>query len=83
TNKVTFEQYGPDGCQATVIGEERFHVTVEAGAAGDIHTECTCPKLASFHKDCQHIAAVLIAIYEHERQGITPEVTNHKLTQGL
>ncbi|GHI00840.1 DEAD/DEAH box helicase [Neobacillus kokaensis] len=83
TNKVTFEEYCPDRCQATVIGEEKFHVTVEADKSGEIHASCTCPKLASFDKDCQHVAAVLIAIYEHQQKGTTPDITNLSLTQGL
>ncbi|QIZ06590.1 DEAD/DEAH box helicase family protein [Priestia megaterium] len=86
TNKVTFEQYRPDRCQATVTGEEDFHVTIEAGGNDDIITECSCPKLASFTKDCQHIAAVLLSIYEHQQKGTIPMVsnsTNQALTEGL
>ncbi|MEH7373979.1 DEAD/DEAH box helicase [Neobacillus drentensis] len=84
TNKVTFEQYRPDRCQATVTGEEDFHVTIEAGANDDILTECSCPKLASFTKDCQHIAAVLLAVYEHQQKGTIPMVSNNQdLTKGL
>ncbi|MEH7482182.1 SNF2 helicase associated domain-containing protein [Neobacillus drentensis] len=76
TNKVTFEQYRPDRCQATVTGEEDFHVTIEAGGNDDILTECSCPKLASFTKDCQHIAAVLLAVYEHQQKGTIPMVSS-------
>ncbi|MBT2737335.1 DEAD/DEAH box helicase [Bacillus sp. ISL-7] len=86
TNKVTFEQYRPDRCQATVTGEEVFHVTIEADGNDDILTECSCPKLASFTKDCQHIAAVLLSIYEHQQKGTIPMVpnsTNQDLTEGL
>ncbi|WP_429469336.1 SNF2 helicase associated domain-containing protein [Neobacillus sp. B4I6] len=86
TNKVTFEQYRPDRCQATVTGEEDFHVTIEASGNDDILTECSCPKLASFTKDCQHIAAVLLAVYEHQQKGTIPMVsnsTNQALTEGL
>ncbi|MBT2729880.1 DEAD/DEAH box helicase [Bacillus sp. ISL-75] len=86
TNKVTFEQYRPDRCQATVTGEEDFHVTIEAGGNDDILTECSCPKLASFTKDCQHIAAVLLAVYEHQQKGTIPMVSNsanQALTEGL
>jgi SNF2 family DNA or RNA helicase len=85
TNKVTFEQYRSDRCQATVTGEEEFHVTIETDAGGGFRTECTCPKLASFKKDCQHIAAVLLAIYDHQRQE-SPTVSNSSgqdLTEGL
>ncbi|ETI66162.1 DEAD/DEAH box helicase [Neobacillus vireti] len=84
SDKVTFEHYQPNRCQATVIGEEKFHVTVETDTHGNILTECSCPKLASFAKDCQHIAAVLIAIYDHQRQGTIPSTaTNQGLAEGL
>ncbi|MGZ4162264.1 MAG: SNF2 helicase associated domain-containing protein, partial [Neobacillus sp.] len=86
TNKVIFESYSPDRCQATVTGEEDFHVMIETDTNNDIRTECSCPKLASFDMDCQHIAAVLLAIYEHRRHGTIPMVansTNQELTKGL
>jgi SNF2 family DNA or RNA helicase len=86
TNKVTFQQYLPDRCQAMVTGEEDFHVTIETGANHEILTECSCPKLASFTKDCQHIAAVLLAIHEHQQTGTIPMVsksTNQDLTEGV
>ncbi|MFC4802941.1 SNF2 helicase associated domain-containing protein [Neobacillus sp. GCM10023253] len=81
TNKVTFTEYGLYRCQATVDGD--FHVTVETDADGEIRTNCSCPKLASFQKDCQHIAAVLLAIYDHQRQGTTPNLLNQELTASL
>jgi superfamily II DNA or RNA helicase len=85
-NKVIFEQYLPERCQATVTGEEEFQVTIETGANLEILTDCSCPKLASFTKDCQHIAAVLLAVYEHQRQGTipaAPQSTPNELTEGL
>ncbi|MBV7506680.1 DEAD/DEAH box helicase [Bacillus sp. sid0103] len=86
TNKVIFHQFLPHRCQATVSSDEDFQVTIEIGSSGDLRTECTCPKLASFTKDCQHTAAVLLAIYEHEQKGSVPMVThstNQELTEGL
>lgn len=83
SNKVVFEEYSDNRCRATVIGEEKFHVTVETGMSGGIHAACTCPKLASFDKDCQHIAAVLIAINENQRLGTTPDIPKSELTKGL
>lgn len=88
TNKVIFHQYLPHRCQATVRGDEDFHVTIEIGPDDDLRTECSCPKLASFSKDCQHIAAVLLAIYEHQQKGTIPSTsaahsTNQELTEGL
>lgn len=86
-NKVTFEHYSPDRCEATVTGVEDFHVIIEKDESGGFYTKCSCPTLASFQKDCQHIAAVLLSIYEHQRQGTTPigptSATNKKLTEGL
>ena len=84
--KVNFEQYGPDCCQATVTGEDNFHVTIETDILGDIQTTCSCPKLASFAKDCQHIAAVLLAIHDHQQKATIPNITNspkQELTEGL
>lgn len=70
--KVTFNQYSPDFCEATVKGTEDFHVTIEKDVTGDIQMKCSCPKIPNFQKYCQHIAAVLLAIYEHQRQGTFP-----------
>ncbi|MGE7904972.1 SNF2 helicase associated domain-containing protein [Peribacillus sp. NPDC094092] len=71
-NKVTFESYFPDGCEATVKGKEDFHVTIEVDAVGGFQTKCSCPTLASFQRDCQHIAAVLLSVYDHQRDGTIP-----------
>lgn len=86
-HKVLFESYGPDRCEATVFGTEEFHVTIEYDVQDGIHTKCSCPRLASFQKDCQHVAAVLIAIDKHQRTGTVPtqsETDIHKeLTEGF
>ena len=85
-NKVLFDTYGPSGCEATVGGVEDFHVTIEVDKVGGFRTECSCPTLASFSKDCQHIAAVLLAVYHHQRQGTVPITTsepNRMLTDEL
>ncbi|MBP2239515.1 SNF2 family DNA or RNA helicase [Cytobacillus eiseniae] len=65
-NKVSFDYYDHNGYIAIVTGTEDFQVTIKERENGNIHAECSCPKLASFQKDCQHIAAVLIAILEQE-----------------
>lgn len=92
SNKVRFEKYSSDECEATVSGMEDFHVTIEKEKNGGLHAKCSCPTLASFQKDCQHIAAVLLSIYEYQRQGTSPIVpskrqsnsaTNQALTEGL
>lgn len=91
-NRVTFEKYSLDGCEATVTGIEDFHVSIKLDESGGFQTKCSCPTLESFQKDCQHIAAVLLSIYEHQRQGTIPigpsepqsnSTTNQELTEGL
>jgi SNF2 family DNA or RNA helicase len=87
-NKVTFETYTPDRCEAIVARKENFHVTIVKDDNGGIRTKCSCPTLASFKNDCQHIAAVLLSIYEHQRQGTIPisqaDVSiNQTLSEGL
>ncbi|UYY97788.1 DEAD/DEAH box helicase [Peribacillus frigoritolerans] len=72
-NKVTFGSYHHDSCEASVRGKEDFHVTIEVDAVGGFQTKCSCPALASFHRDCQHIAAVLLSVYDHQRDGTIPE----------
>ncbi|MFQ3544623.1 SNF2 helicase associated domain-containing protein [Halobacillus rhizosphaerae] len=72
SNKVTFSQYRPHFSEATVHGAEDFHVTISKNTAGEIDRRCSCPSLGNFQKDCQHIAAVLIAIREFQKQKISP-----------
>ncbi len=87
-NHVTFQEYKPTKCKATVTGVEDFHVTIELASDGSLVTECSCPKLTSFQKDCQHIAAVLIGIYEQQHISVSiprntdaePNPTDHFLT---
>lgn len=66
-NKVTMEEYDDYYCKAIVHGSEDFYVTVSLGEKGRIETSCSCPPLLNYTKSCQHIAAVLIAIYERKR----------------
>jgi hypothetical protein len=82
--KVTLKSFGPNRCEATVRGTEDILVTIEEDEKGKIRSECSCPTLASFQKDCQHIAAVLIAIHRHQQKGTTLESdTNPLLTEGF
>ncbi|PLR92002.1 DEAD/DEAH box helicase [Bacillus sp. T33-2] len=80
--KITFRQFSPDFVAATVHGTEDFQVKIEKGTAGGIQTKCSCPTLANFQKDCQHVAAVLIAIYENQRQEIIPFSTQGQTKYG-
>ncbi|MDQ7862999.1 hypothetical protein RCO48_24110 [Peribacillus frigoritolerans] len=45
-NKVTFESYRHDGCEASVRGKEDFHVTIDVDAVGGFRTKCSCPALS-------------------------------------
>ncbi|QHA91002.1 DEAD/DEAH box helicase [Bacillus sp. N1-1] len=71
SNKVTFHHDHSIGYEATVHGTEDFYVTVTTDANGHIEAQCSCPSLATFQKDCQHIAAVLIGI-RHLQQKESP-----------
>lgn len=78
-NKVTIQKDDFTRCEATVTGVEDFHVTIERDESGEIRTECSCPPLPSFKHDCQHIAAVLVAIHN----GTTHLGQNQDLTEDL
>ncbi|UII58686.1 DEAD/DEAH box helicase (plasmid) [Cytobacillus spongiae] len=69
SNKVTITEYSVNYCEAAVMGEDEFNVTISEVNNGDIRSECSCPKLASYNKECQHIAAVLIALEHKQRAG--------------
>ncbi|MEX3711540.1 DEAD/DEAH box helicase [Cytobacillus horneckiae] len=63
-NKVLIHKTNDHKYVGKVKAAEAFSVTVDIDENGSLFTECSCPKLASFNKDCQHIAAVLIALGE-------------------
>lgn len=69
-NKVMIHHISSNHCEATVTGVEDFRVVVDTDESGAIRTSCTCPKLASIKNDCQHVAAVLVALYERQRKGM-------------
>lgn len=79
--KVTIDKYSPDLCLATVKGTEDFHVKLQKDKNGELATQCTCPSLSSYQKDCQHIAAVLLAIYDNQQQAAMP--TEAKGQEGI
>ncbi len=73
SNKVKVDESTSQYCEATVVGEEDFHVTILVDAMGEIEARCSCPKLASFDRDCQHIAAVLLLIQNQQKSGKSTE----------
>ena len=72
-NKVIVDRDTPERCEAIVTGVEDFYVTIEKDEIGGFRTSCSCPSLASFQKDCQHIAAVLLTIAEQQRKREIPK----------
>ncbi|KSU84445.1 Superfamily II DNA or RNA helicase, SNF2 family [Fictibacillus enclensis] len=73
--KVEITRFEPDVCEATVRGTEDFHVTVEQEGEASFRTTCSCPKLASFQKECQHVAAVLLSVAERQKTGGNERLT--------
>ncbi|RDW18330.1 helicase SNF [Oceanobacillus arenosus] len=67
-DKVSIENYSVDRCEATVTGKEAFLVIIERDVNRGFRTSCSCPKLSSYEKDCQHIAAVLLVIQDMQRK---------------
>ena len=89
-DKVKLTKYSGDVCEAIVSGAEEFQVIVEKEDEGGFRAKCTCPKLASVKSECQHIAAVLLAIHDKQQNEIslnsqsqTNPVTNQDLAQGF
>ncbi|MGP1906535.1 DEAD/DEAH box helicase [Metabacillus sp. JX24] len=74
SNKVKFREYREDRCHAVVKSTEDFDVLVTVDSGGVFQAACSCPKLISFKQECQHIAAVLLEIEEHQKQGTVPQV---------
>ncbi|WP_408006413.1 SNF2 helicase associated domain-containing protein [Pseudalkalibacillus sp. A8] len=74
-NKVTINQNNAESCEATVSVAEDFFVTVKKDTESSFKITCSCPKLASFDKECQHVAAVLLTIYEQQQSG-SPQVND-------
>ncbi|MFD1851501.1 DEAD/DEAH box helicase [Oceanobacillus bengalensis] len=89
--KVSMEKRSPKSIEATVEGIENFHVTLEKDKHGKLQTACSCPRLSSYNKDCQHIAAVLIALHDQKNQrtdgslsdGEHPHQTTEELSDKL
>lgn len=87
--KVIIEEVTPNSLQATVEGREDFHVYLEKNNNGFSAT-CSCPSLSSFQKDCQHVAAVLLAWQNYQLQStksdrnhINQEPQQDELSEGL
>lgn len=84
SNFVTFESYCSEECRATVTSKEEFHVLIKKDESNPVgfRTECSCPSLASDKLSCQHVAAVLISVYEHQCNQTSP-VSENGVNQAL
>lgn len=78
-HKVFFKVYREDYCEAFVQASEDFTVRI-AIEAEEVKATCSCPKLASFQKECQHIAAVLVEIKKFQMSGKEPSTIDEKNT---
>ncbi|OBW59838.1 helicase SNF [Solibacillus silvestris] len=67
TGKVNFLQDTDVYGEAVVNSTEQFVVRVEKEGTGQFKTSCNCPTLGNFSKSCQHVAAVLIAIFNNNK----------------
>lgn len=88
-NKVQILFNDPDYIEAVVKGTEDFYIRLEQTDTGELLPSCSCPKITSFQKECQHIAAVLIYLYEQQKRGsnvdeiMLAETEPNELTEGL
>ncbi|HHW37248.1 MAG TPA: DEAD/DEAH box helicase family protein [Bacillales bacterium] len=78
--KVTIEEITPNSIQAIVQGVEDFQVQLEKDLDG-FQATCSCPSLSSVDKDCQHIAAALIA-WQHQQLEMKPDEQTTAQTRG-
>ncbi|MBM6616457.1 DEAD/DEAH box helicase [Bacillus suaedaesalsae] len=77
TNKITFIESTPEKYKAVVSAKDDFHVLIEFNELNKLTTTCTCPKLSSFQKECQHVAAVLIAVHDEQNKSPIVQEISH------
>ncbi|MDN4493228.1 DEAD/DEAH box helicase [Ureibacillus aquaedulcis] len=79
--KVLITKHTSHICEGIVKGTEEFHVTIKKSKNGEFHSSCSCPSLPNFKHSCQHTAAVLIALFEIKKQGISSNNIHNEQTQ--
>ena len=85
-DKVKLENCSNVRCEGIVYGAEEFAVTVEKVGPDGFRADCSCPKLASVKNECQHVAAVLLAIEHKQKQVKNPssvQSENREAYQGI
>ncbi|MFB6466983.1 SNF2 helicase associated domain-containing protein [Cytobacillus sp. Hz8] len=83
-HKVKIHKYNAEVCEAIVSGIEDFHVRIEKETSGGFRSSCSCPSLTSFQKECQHVAAVLLAIQDKQHDRSHAQLSSkQELTESL
>ncbi|WP_046213848.1 DEAD/DEAH box helicase [Paenibacillus wulumuqiensis] len=74
--KVAFTRYDDHRRQyeasVQIRANQQEQVRLHFDEAGKAHAHCTCPSLASYTAYCQHVAAVMIHVYESGELGLPP-----------
>lgn len=78
TNKIHFTRFDAETNEYTaeVNGTDGHEVQLTFDWDGKPKAQCTCPSLSSFETFCQHIAAVLIRLYDIQQAGESPAPLN-------
>ncbi|ANF95274.1 DEAD/DEAH box helicase [Paenibacillus bovis] len=76
SGKVSFTRYDDHRRQyeasVQIRANQQEQVHLHFDEAGKAHAHCTCPSLASYTAYCQHVAAVMIHVYESGELGMPP-----------
>ncbi len=76
SGKVEITSLTDDMSEAIVHAAEDFYVRIERQDEKNVKATCSCPPLANFTLQCQHVAAVLLAIEEQQRLTSGDQLTN-------
>ncbi|WP_232698492.1 DEAD/DEAH box helicase [Brevibacillus daliensis] len=77
--KVMITSYDPDvqHYEATIYGKDSYNVTVNLDRHGNVNATCSCPSLSTYEQYCQHVAAVLISMYDmHQTEQLPMRIEN-------
>jgi SNF2 family DNA or RNA helicase len=84
TKKVRFVHldFNSDQYVAELTGTSLHQVSISLDTEGKPDAQCDCPTLGSYDLFCQHIAAVLIRLYEIQQSGSESVPTIRPITEG-
>ncbi|SFS35734.1 DEAD/DEAH box helicase [Paenibacillus sp. 453mf] len=68
---ITLSDASAGNFQAVVKGggKNKYDVSIQLKAGGDIEAQCTCPAYNNYNYYCKHIAAALLQINEMQQEG--------------